>query len=224
MPIIALMCLAIALSAFPSQSSSQAAQFTAGTTSPLQRRVSSDAESDTLTEHIALLLQKAGTWGGIEDYDSGCVSDSERKIPAFDGTLEEGLTRLKKETSSLRWRIQDDGVLVSRGAVPTSTLDLIVDQFTFGVNDPPSRVTDALLSASSIAREMAAQKILVKTPELGFAQPKTASEENVTLTNVSLRQVLNTVAHLKESHHRVWLFEQMSCAGRKTVLIQWIVK
>jgi hypothetical protein len=191
---------------------------------PLQRRVSSDQATARLASHVASLLRKAGTWGGVEEYRPDCRADLETKMPAFEGTLQEGLLRLKGKTQSLSWRVDDGGVIVSNGFPATSILDSNVDQFTFNIYDPPDRITDLLLSQTKVASEIATRKLSVRSPELGFAQARVDSQEKITLRNVSLRQTLNGIAHSIHARPRVWLFDETTCSGHSAILVQWLVK
>lgn len=188
----------------------------------LKKRLSIGSQTSTPVNYLALLLRESGAWGGIEDYESGCSGEPESQMPALDDTLGEGLVRIHQLEKSLKWQIIGDGLLVVKGSPAHSILDTKIAHFTFNVYDPPDKITSALLSSDPVASSIARQGFSVGSPELGFAQPRAESEKQVTLSGVTVRQVLNSVA--KSSHPRVWLFKQQICGGHKEITINWVVK
>jgi hypothetical protein len=189
----------------------------------LKKEISLEIQTARPMEYAALLLRQSGISGGLEDYGASCSDDPEVRIPAIDGTLEEGLAHIRQLSPSLRWRVLKEGLVVVKGrpSVP-SILDTKIDRFSFNVNEPPSRVTDALLATPSVSRNIADLGFSVGSPELGFAQAKTSAATIVTFNNVTARAVLNAIAN--SPHPRVWLFRQKSCAGSKTLTINWVVR
>ena len=188
----------------------------------LKKRLSIETQTSTSVNYVALLLRDSGTWGGIEDYESGCSGEPESQMPALDGTLGDGLVRIHQLEKSLKWQIMGDGLVVVKGSPAHSILDTKIAHFTFNVYDPPDKITNALLMSPPVANSIARQGFSVGSPELGFAQSRADSEKQVTLNEVTVREVLNSVA--KSSHPRVWLFKQKICGGRKELTINWLVK
>lgn len=210
----AISALVIAISA------SQAPQLA----SPLEKRLAIDSQTTTSVNHISALLRRAGAWGGIESYDSDCRQAPEYRIPSLDGTLEDGFVQLKSQDNSLSWKVQDDGILISRHAQETSLLNTKLPELKFYRHDAPEKSTDKLLNSPAIKDQVTRLKLTLRSPELGFAQlpAHVGSEEQIIPKDFTLRQALNAIA--KADHPRVWLFEQSTCAGQTTILVQWLVK
>jgi hypothetical protein len=174
-------------------------------------------------DYVALLLRHSVMSGGLEDYDASCSDDPEVRIPAIDGTLQEGLAHIRHFAPSLRWQVSKEGFVVVKGRTSSpSILDAKIDRFSFNVNDPPSKVTQALLATPNVSRNIADLGFAVGSPELGFAQANTSTATIVALNNVTARAALNAIAN--SPHPRVWLFRQKTRAGRKTLTINWVVK
>jgi hypothetical protein len=190
----------------------------------LKRKISLEIQTARPIDYAASLLRQSGISGGLEDYDASCSDDPEARMPAFAGTLEEGLAYVRQLRPSLRWQASKEGLVVVKGrASSPSILDTKIVRFSFNVNDPPSKVTDALLATPGVSRNIADLGFAVGSPELGFAEAKTSTATTiVTLNNVTARAVLNAIAN--SPHPRVWQFRQTSCAGRKTLTINWVVK
>jgi hypothetical protein len=189
----------------------------------LKKKISLDFQTARPMDYVALLLRQSRMASGMEEYGADCSDDPEARMPAFEGTLEEGLAHVRQLAPSLRWQVLKEGLVVVKGRTPSpSILDTKIDRFSFNVNDPPSKVTQVLLETPSVSRNIVDLGFAVGSPELGFAQAKTCTETIVTLNDVTARAVLSAIAN--SPHPRVWLFRQTSCAGRKTLTINWVVK
>ncbi|HYL62898.1 MAG TPA: hypothetical protein VE077_09770 [Candidatus Methylomirabilis sp.] len=191
---------------------------------PLEKKLAVDSQTTTSVNHVSALLRRAGVWGGIESYDTDCGSPLEYRIPSLDGTVRDGLVQLKSQDNSLSWKVQGDGILISRHAQETSLLDAMVPDLTFYGRDPADKSTDKLLNLPAVKDQMTKLKLTLRSPELGFAQlpAHVSSVEQITLKNLTLREALNAIA--KSDRPRVWLFGQSACGGQTTVLVQWLVK
>ena len=191
---------------------------------PLKRKVSVEPQTARPVDYVASLLLLAGVAGGIEDYPSGCDSSQEIRMPPLDGTLEDGLSQLKGQDNSLRWRVQDDGILVSKNPPATSLLDTKVGDFKFYRHDNAEEPTDRLLSLPIVKGRISTLNLTLLPPEIGFAQARVERrpEDQVVLKDTTLREALNAIA--RADHPRVWLFEQRPCEGQTFLRIQWLVK
>lgn len=192
------------------------------TAMPLARSVTTEQQTASLQAHLGSLLRDAGVWGGIEDYRIKCEPVKERRTKAFRGSLASALQRTKQEFGTLSWKEEDGGVLVRSGATGDSPLDLRLQTFSFDVYDSPIRITDELLNSPFVAARIQNQGFSVRGPELGFAQARSDSHKQVTLKNVTVRDVLNYIA--RSLQPRVWLFEEVHCAQTKSIRVQWLVK
>jgi hypothetical protein len=190
--------------------------------STLATKLDVDSQSISSVNYVSFLLRQANAWGGIEEY-TGCDPDPDLRMPPLNGTLQDGLIQLRAQDTSLNWKAEQDGIVVSRNAPKESFLDTRIEKIEFAKFDPMDKITDALLNAPAVQRRITAQNLTVRSPELGFAQAKVDSEEQLTLENVTLRQALNAVAR-SGSRPRVWLFRQTTCNGQKTILVQWLVR
>ena len=188
----------------------------------LKKRLSIETQTARPVDYIALLLRQSGVWGGIEDYEAGCGQEPEARMPALEGTLDDGLARTHQLVKSLSWRVLDEGILVVKGNPAPSILDTKIDQFSFNPYDSPNKVTNALLANPIVANSIAKRGFSIGSPELGFAQAKPEMEKSVMLKKVTVREVLTSVA--KSPNPRVWLLLQRTCDGRKSLVINWLVK
>ncbi|MGB2592607.1 MAG: hypothetical protein WBG02_02900 [Candidatus Acidiferrum sp.] len=188
----------------------------------LNKKLSLDAQKATAVNYIISMLRQSGASGGIEEYDSGCGAEPDMQIPALNGTLGDGLSRMNQLAKSINWRTSDEELLVVKGSPESSILDTRIEQFTFNANAPPNKSTGAILASPAVSKSIAQQRLIVGSPELGFAQPRNQSERKVVLKNVTMREALNSVA--KSSHPRVWLFRQRTCDGHKNLTVSWVVK
>jgi hypothetical protein len=193
-------------------------------TDPTERRVRIDPQTTTTINYVSALLQQAGLWGGIEDYRSDCSPDPEMRMPLLDGTVQDALTQLRGQDNAINWKVQGDGIVVSRRATKTWLLDTRIGDFTFYKRDHPEKSTDKLLNLPTVKEEMSRLNLALRPPEIGFAQPPidTLPEGRVLLKEATFRDVLNAIARV--DHPRVWLFRQTTCSGQTTLLIQWVVK
>ncbi|SRR6266403_1788318 len=191
---------------------------------PTRKQVALEAQTATTTNYLATLFRNAGLWGGIESYKSGCAADPEMRLPALSTNVAEALANLSMQDNSLRWKVDGDGILVTKNAPANPLLDSRVGDFIFNKNSPPEEPTVRLLNLPIIRARMAEFKLTERPPEIGFAQaPVTLkAEDQISLRDPTFRQALNSIANVK--HSRVWLFEQTTCSGRNTLLIQWLVK
>lgn len=189
---------------------------------PLKKKLALETQAATPVAYLAVLLRQADTAGGIEDFEAGCGADPQIQMPALEGTLGDGLARVKQHVSGIRWEVLDEGLVVSKGSPVPSVLDTKIDQFSFNLNDPPNRITSDLLNSEALVNFISRQGFTVGSPELGFSQAKTEPGRKVVLHNASVRQILNSIA--TTSHPRVWLYQQRNCNGRKTLTINWVVK
>ena len=191
---------------------------------PLKRKVSVEPQTARPVDYVASLLLLAGVAGGIEDYAPGCDSSQEIRMPPLGGTLEDGLSQLKGQDNSLRWRVQDDGILVSKNPPATSLLDTKVGDFKFYRHDNAEEPTDRLLNLPIVKGRLSALSLTLLPPEIGFAQARVERrpEDQVVLKGTTLREALNAIA--RADHPRVWLFEQRPCEGQTVLRIQWLVK
>ena len=148
----------------------------------LKTKISLHPQTARPMEYVALLLRRSGVAGGLENYDATCSDEPEVRVPAFEGTLEDGLAQLRHLAPSLRWAVLEGTIVVAKGSTSApSILDTKIDRFSFNGNDPPSKVTDALLATPSVSKNIADHGFVVGSPELGFAQAKTSTGEIVTL-------------------------------------------
>jgi hypothetical protein len=191
---------------------------------PTQKQVALEAQTATSTNYLATLFRSAGLWGGIESYKSSCAADTEMRLPALSTNVGEALANLQQHDNSLTWKVDGDGILVTKNASANSVLDSRVGDFTFNKNSPPEEPTARLLSLPIIRARMAEFKLTERPPEIGFAQAPVAlkPDDQISLRDPTFRQALSSIASVK--HNRVWLFQQTTCAGRNTLLIQWLVK
>jgi hypothetical protein len=191
---------------------------------PLESKLVTGSQTTTSVNHISSLLRLARVWGGIESYGTDCAPPAEYRIPPIEGTLQDGLVQLKSQDNSLIWKIQGDGILISRHPQLTSILDTKLSEFSFYGSDAPDKTTDRLLNLPVVKDQIARLKLTLRPPELGFAQlPVNAGpQKQISLKSLTLRQALNAIAGA--DHPRVWLYEQSTCAGQTTILVQWLVK
>ena|SRR2546421_222358 len=176
---------------------------TAVTQDPSGAQITLDSRTTSSVNHISILLRQAAVWGGIEDYRSDCGSDPDIRLPAVNGTLKEAFTQLMSQDASINWRAENDGILVRRNAPATSLLDTKITEFTFDTSDAPDKATDVLLNLPAVQRQITASNLSVRSPELGFAQARSKSQDILTLKDITLRQGLNAIA--RSTHPRVWL-------------------
>jgi hypothetical protein len=191
---------------------------------PVNKVVRMDPQKSTSISRASALLRAAGVWGGIEDHRVDCSPDQERTFTALQGSLKEGLNQLGAMDRSVVWKEEHGGILIRRNPAPTSLLDTRIKEFGFNKSDRPDVPTDALIGLPAVRTEISRLKLSVRSPELGFAQmrPEAASDQRIILRNVTVREVLNAVA--SADHPRVWLFQETTCGGQTTLLIQWLVK
>jgi hypothetical protein len=188
----------------------------------LKKKISLQAQTARPTNYIVQLLREGGIPAGVEDFGVGCEEDSELQMPTVEGTLGDGLILTRQRVGALGWQLLGGSLLVVKGAPVPSVLDAQVEQFTFNSSDPPSKITNALLTIPAVAKSIAKLGVSMGSPELGFAQAKNESDERVVLKNVTVREALNSIA--KSAHPRVWLYRQRPCGGRQMVTINWVVK
>jgi hypothetical protein len=190
----------------------------------VKNMVSMDARRDTSISHASSLLREAGVWGGIEEQRLDCSPDQQRSFPSLKGSLKEGLDQLTVMDSSLVWKEVDGGILIRRNPQHLSLLDTRIKEFGFDKRDRPEAATDALLSLSPVRRQITKLNLNVRSPELGFSQPRAEGypDGQIILGNVTVRQALNAMA--SADHPKVWLFQETTCSGQTTLLIQWVVK
>lgn len=103
----------------------------------LNKKLSLDAQKATAVNYIISMLRQSGASGGIEEYDSGCGAEPDMQIPALNGTLGDGLSRMNQLAKSINWRTSDEELLVVKGSPESSILDTRIEQFTFNANAPP---------------------------------------------------------------------------------------
>ena len=171
-------------------------------------------------QHFTVKLDSSHSYG-LSMVNHGKCEETPEHFPEFRGTVKAVLQRLSASGHVLDWNESGEHLVIRNTSSTPTVLKVLVREFRFSTNEPLTKASSNLLGRTEVQHEMQAARLVEYGPELGFAQVQKPStpKDMITLSNVTVLEVLNTLAGARA----VWLYKQSSCA-RSLVSLNWPIR